>query len=66
MTYIPKTEGQTHEQAEELINQCINKLKSGAFIIFVAYKLFLRSRNGVSDDFADMISQLENFQQTDL
>ena len=37
-----------------------------ALIVFVAYKLFLRSRNGVSDDFADMISQLENFQQTDL
>ena len=38
----------------------------GAFIIFVAYKLFLRSRNGAGNDFDDMISQLENFQQTDL
>lgn len=37
-----------------------------ALVVFVAYKLFLRSRNGVSDDFDDMISQLENFQQTDL
>ena len=37
-----------------------------ALVVFAAYKLFLRSRNGVSDDFDDMISQLENFQQTDL
>ena len=37
-----------------------------ALIIFVAYKLFLRSRNGAGNDFDDMISQLENFQQTDL
>lgn len=37
-----------------------------ALIIFVAYKLFLRSRNGAGNDFDDMFSQLENFQQTDL
>ena len=37
-----------------------------AFIIFVAYKIFLRSRNGAGNDFDDMVSQLENFQQTDL
>ena len=37
-----------------------------ALIIFVAYKLFLRNVNGVSNDFDDMILQLENFQQTDL
>lgn len=41
ITYIPKTEGQTHEQAEELINQCINKLKSGDFSdqLFEAVKM---------------------------
>ena len=33
-----------------------------ALIVFVAYKLFLRSRNGAGNDFDDMISQLENFQ----
>ncbi len=46
MTYIPKTEGQTHEQAEELINQCINKLKSGDFSnqLFEAVKMnYLKS-----------------------
>ena len=37
-----------------------------ALIVFVAYKLFLRSRNGADNDYDDMISQLENFQQTDL
>lgn len=29
--YYPKTENQTHEQAEELVDQCINKLKQGNF-----------------------------------
>ena len=37
-----------------------------ALIVFVAYKLFLRSRNGADNDYDNMISQLENFQQTDL
>ena len=37
-----------------------------ALVIFAAYKLFLRGRNGAGNDFDDMISQLENFQQTDL
>ena len=37
-----------------------------ALIVFVAYKLFLSSRNGADNDYDDMISQLENFQQTDL
>ena len=38
----------------------------GAFVIFVAYKLFLRSRNRSGNDYDDMISQLENYRQTDL
>lgn len=37
-----------------------------ALIVFVAYKHFLSSSNGADNDYDDMISQLENFQQTDL
>ncbi|MCQ2287155.1 MAG: insulinase family protein, partial [Bacteroidales bacterium] len=41
ITYVPKMEGQTHEQAEELINQCIQQLKSGDFSdqLFEAVKM---------------------------
>ncbi len=41
INYYPLIEGQTHEQAEELINQCINRLKRGDFSeqLFEAVKM---------------------------
>lgn len=44
--YLPKQEGQTHEQAEVLIQQCLNKLKTGDFSqeLFEAVKMtYLRN-----------------------